>query len=43
MNNRKNDKSSERHPYEDSTFSHHEPCPQCQRNGGDWNGDNLAR
>lgn len=34
---------SERQAYEDSTFSHHEPCPQCQRNGGDWNGDNLAR
>ena len=43
MNSRKNDKSSERHSYEDSTFSHHEPCPQCRRNGGDRNGDNLAR
>lgn len=40
--NRKH-KQSEGQPYEDSAFSHHEPCPQCRREGGDRNGDNLAR
>lgn len=32
-----------KHKHEtNSVFSHHAPCPACQANGGDLNGDNLA-